>query len=152
MHGAAFQSVCWPQQEATQYSFKANTTKLGEAGITPSCRSPHPPFLTDATTTLQESPAAAANMQGGFLHTVRTARWDCMRLGFSSNCTRGKLREPLDAFGPGNPASSGLPMPQADGKPVSSLQVQKQQARTLQILSRHLTSSCGLYALTDCMC
>lgn len=69
---------------------------------------------------------------------------DCMWFGFSLELHRGKLKEPSKMFGLVILLLEVSPCLRQMAKPVSSLQVQKNQARTLETLSRHLTSLSGL--------
>lgn len=65
---------------------------------------------------------------------------DMIDLASPSNCARGKPREPLDIRGPTIPLLEASPCLGQMAQPASSLQVQQQQARTLQTLGRHLAS------------
>lgn len=110
----------------------------------PPHRSLHPSFLTDSTSTSLGSPVAAVNRQGGFLHRVRRCYIGlCVTWLLPWTAPGGNwksLPKPLDWV---ILLLEVSPCLRQMAKPVSSLQVQKNQARTLQTLSRHLTSLSG---------
>lgn len=116
LHGAAFHSARWPQHEAAQCSFQADSTKPHKARIPP----PTDPCIH---LFLQTPPAHCwrALWQLWMCREVSFTGWggvtsDCMRLGFFLELHQGKPKEPSKTFGLGNPAPGGRSMPQADGK------------------------------------
>lgn len=68
------------------------------------------------------------------------------------NCARGNQKSPPKHLDWVILLLEVAPCLRQMAKPVSSLQVQKHQARTLQTLSRHLTTLSGLCAPTDWVC
>lgn len=116
LHGAAFHSARWPQHEAAQCSFQADSTKPHKARIPP----PTDPCIH---LFLQTPPAHCwrALWQLWTCREVSFTGWggvtsDYMRLGFFLELHQGKPKEPSKTFGLGNPAPGGRSMPQADGK------------------------------------
>lgn len=151
LHGAAFHSACWPQHAAAQCPFQATNTKPHKAGIPPP---PDPCIHLFLQTPLPQCWGALWQPWTG--REVSFTEWggvtsDYTWLGFSLELHQGEVWKSLPKHLDWVILLLEVsPCLRQMAKPVSSLQVWNNQARTLQTLSRHLTSLSG--RCPDCVC